>query len=192
MRLHRPATVVAWRAMLAVVAGVVLTVAWASLPVSSHATGLMRGLAEVIRQVAPQGWGFFTKDPRSPHVLAYVRDADGEWVQSTRGPNLHPKNAFGFNRASRLDEYDHAQLASSADFDPLWTDCDGGDLDRCAELSLLQNDAQQWEVVGYDLRLCGDVLLVEEEPTPLAFASLEFDSQNRAIVASVICHQVSE
>ncbi|WAS84895.1 MULTISPECIES: SdpA family antimicrobial peptide system protein [unclassified Corallococcus] len=54
-----------------------------------------------IRLVLPEGWAFFTRDPRDERILSYLRTPGGQWVRANQTPNFQPRNAFGIDRAAR-------------------------------------------------------------------------------------------
>ena len=62
----------------------------------------------LISRWLPQGWNFFTRDPREPAERFYLRDGDGSWVDATLGPNMSRPSLFGLGRRAR------AQLVESA------------------------------------------------------------------------------
>ncbi|MGO2663706.1 SdpA family antimicrobial peptide system protein [Mycetocola reblochoni] len=171
----------------AIAAVAVAAIVFSSLPIKSHASEAARAMTGLVNEISPQGWGFFTKDPREPFMVAYVMNEHGAWEHVTRGPNARPQNAFGLNRESRLDEYDHSQLIGTAELDDVWAECTGDDVDGCATAAMDSQGTQEWQVSGYDLRLCGDVLLLKREPIPLDYAGLDYDPTSWAIRADVAC-----
>ncbi|MFS2029759.1 MULTISPECIES: SdpA family antimicrobial peptide system protein [unclassified Curtobacterium] len=171
---------------------VVATVGFASLPVKTHATGLVSDALQIVGEVAPQGWGFFTRDPREPITQAWARAETGRWQPVSRGPNATLENAFGFDRASRLDEYDVSQIVGGTDIDDLWSDCTGSSATDCARRAESERGVQRWTADGYDLRLCGEVLLLDISPISIDFAGLEYDAPTKAIRADVRCHHLGD
>src|SRR3984893_11911222 len=53
-----------------------------------------------LQALIPEGWGFFTRDPREARLLPFIQQA-GAWRSASEGPNGEAWNAFGFNRAAR-------------------------------------------------------------------------------------------
>lgn len=173
-------------------ATLVAVVAFASLPVKEHATGVTADGLRVVSEVVPQGWGFFTRDPREPITQAWVQSTSGGWQPSTRGPNASLRNAFGLDRSSRLDEYNVSQVLGKKDTDRLWTDCTGSSIRRCAQRAESKHGVQRWRVEGHDPRLCGNVLFLEVDPIPIDFAGLQYDPPTKAIRAEVSCYDLKE
>ncbi len=61
---------------------------------------------------APEGWGFFTRNPQEEAMLLFVRGRDGQWTSASIGPGGMPKNAFGLNRANRAQSAEAGLLVS--------------------------------------------------------------------------------
>ncbi|MFP2904935.1 SdpA family antimicrobial peptide system protein [Pyxidicoccus sp. 3LFB2] len=67
-----------------------------------------------MRLVLPEGWAFFTRDPREDRMLPYVRATDGQWAWASQTPNFQPKNAFGIDRAARAQGVEMGLLMEQA------------------------------------------------------------------------------
>jgi antimicrobial peptide system SdpA family protein len=55
----------------------------------------------IYQQVFPQGWGFFTKNPREPENSIYLRQPSGGWKNVTPN-NFSWSNYLGLARKTRL------------------------------------------------------------------------------------------
>ncbi len=55
------------------------TIVLSSLPVIVHFTGAGDSVSKAVTSITPQGWGFFTKDPREPFVLTYLSRDSETW-----------------------------------------------------------------------------------------------------------------
>lgn len=169
----------------------VAVVAVPSLPAQVHTPrSWSDGLAN-IQSVVPQGWGFFTRDPREPSVTPYAQNSDGVWGAANRGPNAQAKYVFGANREGRLTEFDVEGVISGADEALEWTDCGAISASECIDQVLDTVPVSRSSVTGYDLRLCGRVALVQEEPVPLAYARGGGEPKLSAIVLNVDCESLS-
>ncbi|SEU34443.1 SdpA family antimicrobial peptide system protein [Stigmatella erecta] len=67
-----------------------------------------------IRLVLPEGWAFFTRDPRDDRMLPYVRGADAQWSMASHTPNFQPRNFFGIDRAGRAQGVEMGLLMEAA------------------------------------------------------------------------------
>ncbi|WP_232293471.1 SdpA family antimicrobial peptide system protein [Stigmatella aurantiaca] len=67
-----------------------------------------------IRLVLPEGWAFFTRDPRDERMLPYVRGADAQWSSASHTPNFQPRNFFGIDRAGRAQGVEMGLLMDAA------------------------------------------------------------------------------
>ncbi|MDN6122648.1 MAG: SdpA family antimicrobial peptide system protein [Brevibacterium sp.] len=167
---------------IVIVAVIILSVAW--LPISETAPQPIRSLGSQVKNFTVQGWGFFTKSPREAVVTPYSHK-DGRWISAGRGPNAIPKYAFGLDRTSRLTEFD-VQLASENLPDEAWTECAGLDIESCA------GDASQVDVTvsGYDLRLCGDVVLASTTPQPWAYRGQYEVTPDKIALLDISCEEL--
>jgi len=58
----------------------------------------------------PQGWKFFTKNPRDDVLLCFVRDGTRGWRPANLGPVAERRNAFGLDRRVRAQGMEAALL----------------------------------------------------------------------------------
>ena len=61
---------------------------------------LERSKAVVISQLMPQGWGFYSKDPREEYLNIYTADSE----ISAQWPNMSLSNLFGVDRSEEPRE----------------------------------------------------------------------------------------
>ena len=54
-----------------------------------------------LRRIVPEGWAFFTRDPREPQPLPFSRGPDRRWRSASLGPNGRWVHAMGFDRTPR-------------------------------------------------------------------------------------------
>jgi antimicrobial peptide system SdpA family protein len=120
--------------------------------------------------IAPQGWAFFTRDPREPVDRIYTRQGAGpstgpEWAQVTY-TNSSRRNWLGLKRDARALNVELAFLLSEADPVP-WRDCPG-QLETC----LRQRDVPAVAVVNRSRirALCGELLVERRPPAPWAWS----------------------
>jgi antimicrobial peptide system SdpA family protein len=128
-----------------------------------------------VRFWAPEGWGFFTRNPQEEAMLVFVRDRDGQWTSASMGPNGMPRNAFGLNRASRAQSVEAGLLAGGVPKNA-YQPC-GNQPAACLEHA----------PVGVSLKnptpsptLCGQVGIAMQKPLPWAWSN----SRDRVIMPS--------
>ena len=154
------ATPVHWRLF---VFGACLVLAWA-IPISYalrfslpyNASSLSRTATPPLLIFVPEGWGFFTRDPREEDMFTYYKNSSGAWMLTSRW-------SFGFGRGGRRLGREAAMLASGVAADA--TDCRDyhiaclNDVDVTAEIGPVFDNS--W--------LCGDVGFVWQHCCPTDF-----------------------
>ncbi len=124
----------------------------------------------------PQGWAFFTKNPREPMMLLYKKEG-GEYKIATE-PNASMYNLFGASRIGRAKGIEMGALSSQVT-DKLWHDCNEG-LEACSSMI---DTLKAIPVINqaYKAKLCGEFILVSKEPVPWAwgasFSTIHMPSQ---------------
>lgn len=118
-----------------------------------------------MRLILPEGWAFFTRDPREDRMQPYLRGADGQWSTASMTPNFQPKNFFGIDRAARAQGVEMGLLLEAA---------------RQVERSACEEEPQVClgrATVGRTLRnispspsLCGQVGIVFQRAVPWAWS----------------------
>lgn len=168
------------------VALITVTVGFVSLPSQVYAPRGWNEAIQSVQSVIPQGWAFFTRDPREATVIPFT-ESGGGWVNVNRGPNAQPEYAFGMNRESRLTEFDTEGISAAAGDDVEWFECSSFDHSECIEEAEGEREPVEVSTSGWDLRLCGPVALVKEEPVPLSFGRLGGQPELSAILFDVEC-----
>lgn len=120
--------------------------------------------------LAPQGWGFFTRDPSEADLLFYRAETlEPLWVT----PQGRVENAFGVSRTQRAQGPEAAALLEGvAESD--WHECQLG--------QTLQNCVHQMNEDGTSVvtavnespvqTLCGPVIFSQSDPVPWSFRDL--------------------
>ena len=113
----------------------------------------------------PEGWKFFTRNPREERVAMLVQK-DGQWINGSRTPNANPSNAFGLDRLGRAQGLEVALLLENVPSEA-WSACKG-DTTSC-----LQNTAPTIHRtnISPNPSLCGQVGFVSQKPVPWAWAN---------------------
>lgn len=112
----------------------------------------------------PEGWKFFTRDPREERLFAMRRES-GVWMTAGLGPNSRPANLFGLDRRSRAQGTESALILERIP-KRRWQDCQGSPtqgLDGMAATDTIVNASPRPTI-------CGDVGFVLQKPVPWAWA----------------------
>jgi antimicrobial peptide system SdpA family protein len=149
----------AWSAIAVVVA---LRVARTALP-ENAAVPTSQPLS-ALHILLPQGWSFFTRDPREERISVFVRRGPLAWTNASSTTIADPRNAFGLDRTSRAQGLEVSHLVASVP-DTAWTPC-RYDSTICLD-SVYHSDATANRVANP--RLCGEVGIVLRPPVPWAW-----------------------
>ncbi len=114
----------------------------------------------------PEGWAFFTRDPREPRTLTFAKVQD-TWVSSSMAPHARPSNLFGVNRASRAQGVELGLIMEAiAVAEHTWEPCEEA-IGTCLEAV---PTADTLDNISPRPRLCGLVGLAQQEPVPWAWS----------------------
>lgn len=125
----------------------------------------------------PQGWSFFTRNPREENYYVYEY-LNNEW-KLYNVPNFHVDNLFGIKRISRAMAMEIQSLVAQIP-DSLWT--------SFSESSNHQVDTlNSFEVVNYmKIRpFVGCVMIQKREPTPWAWVESNIRMPTKFVVLNV-------
>jgi len=148
--------------MMALTASVVGVYA-AHVPLSANPLNLPGENKTAMVKIFPQGWKFFTRDPRlaEPTPLRKVGD---DWVPLENAGSATAANFFGASRQGRaLGPELNWVLAPIAESE--WQSCDGP-----AASCLAKAPTKQVETQLKHPQLCGSIGLVTRQPVPWAWA----------------------
>jgi len=112
----------------------------------------------------PEGWAFFTRDPREADLYVFTRQPNG-WVNASLGPIAKPSNIFGLNRATRHQGVESSLLIGRLQ-KSTWRDCSVEPLeclDSAPVQATVSNQSSQ-------RTLCGSVGFVLQKPVPWAWS----------------------
>lgn len=114
--------------------------------------------------LAPQGWGFFTRNPQGPEPTMLRREVDG-WSPAGPGRNAEPSNLFGFRRIPRARGVELGLLAHELK-DSAWHECKEAPAVCVEQLPVSAVIPNESPVPLY----CGELALVRQEPVPWAWS----------------------
>lgn len=113
---------------------------------------------------APEGWAFFTRNPREPRPFLYRLDG-ATWASASLGPHARASNAFGMNRRARAQGVELGLLLEGVP-SRSWKRCEEaplGCLDAAPAAARVANRSPRPS-------LCGTIGVVRQAPVPWAWA----------------------
>jgi antimicrobial peptide system SdpA family protein len=149
--------------LLAFWTGVFFLIIVSSLPYNPSSIGPVA--ERDIKTTVPEGWGFFTRDPREADVTLYEQH-QGVWRRSLHMPIANASNLFGIDRLPRAQSVEMGMILSELDEQDAWRACDG-DLVACLNTAPRIALRQRWK---YPV-LRGTFAFVKQEPVPWAWAA---------------------
>jgi antimicrobial peptide system SdpA family protein len=160
---HRYAWITALH--FALISGFVALAALAAMPF--HTVNLPKAVQNVVLQLAPEGWGFFTKSPRDPEIhVALLKD--GRLHPLNIASSFNTRFAFGFNRLGRAQGIEMDTLLVQLNQPKLWRECT-----KAPEVCATSLKSQtKLENTARNATLCGDLVFVERRPVPWAYSRM--------------------
>lgn len=161
---------------------VLLYVAQTFLPPNVIKLPYQSELEATISSLAPQGWAFFTKAPREPHMSIYaVGPRDGDAL-SRLGPNGSAQSGWGLSRSFMLQQ--SAAVNAAADISAEeWHACD----ERSTTLAACVTTIAEGEPVAVPMNSeralpCGAYVFAMSEAIPFAWRGVS-NERERALSA---------
>ncbi|AVO03405.1 hypothetical protein A9958_13295 (plasmid) [Staphylococcus simulans] len=111
-----------------------------------------------ISAIWPQGWGFFSKNPRGTNMKIYALDGSRE----IRLPNMIVKNGFGLNRKGRAQAIEAGRINSKIP-NQKWVSCSSN-----CNIAHLQNTKSSIDIKNDSPRklLKGSYIFAQEKAVP--------------------------
>lgn len=78
-------------------------------------------------QMIPQGWGFFTRNPREEKLVVYQKRGDS--LHKITQPNFSSANLYGLSRKGRLRQMQFGNFILS--FNSQWKNCNSVVISEC-------------------------------------------------------------
>lgn len=129
----------------------------------------------------PQGWGFFSKDPRDPY-FSVVNISDS--ALAVAWPNSLPENYFGLNRYGRSQGIEAGLLISKV------PEKDQSECKESPYLCLTKSKvAMELENTSPDPTICGDIGFIFQEPIPWAWSKngKKIEMPSKIVRVSITC-----
>lgn len=139
-----------------------------------------------VNLLMPQGWKFFTRNPREEDLKIFKKDGDDKWSDALIGPNGSAGNYFGLKRDMRAQGIEMGILMASLDKD-IWQTC-AEKPEICVSSAPIRAELEN---VDKNPTLCGELGLVLQEPVPWAWsrAKKEVIIPSKFVRISVLCAQ---
>jgi antimicrobial peptide system SdpA family protein len=118
--------------------------------------------SRLIFTIVPQGWGFFTRDPRENQTLVYRKRGDEFELVNKSG--TEPEYLFGLSRVSRRQNIELGQIMGQIT-DSMWVDCPSKNLAQCEPVK-----AHRFKNSYQDPLCKGEFVVVLKEPVPWAWS----------------------
>jgi antimicrobial peptide system SdpA family protein len=174
----------------------ILTFGWSFLAVYSvhgampyNPVGLPFEDALKVSRLLPQGWAFFTRDPREDRLTAHRLGEDAQLEPFGRSPHSRWVNILGLNRRSRAEGVEIALLVAGVQqLDPNpWTSCQDAP-GTCALAMAEAGRVHELNPVVPRPLVCGDIIVKLEAPVPWAWSqSPPPSSSSRLLAMRVRC-----
>lgn len=116
----------------------------------------------------PEGWSFFTRNPREKSIRLYKQADSKEWVEAIPR-NADITNWFGLKRTSRSKGLEYGRLLSQLDRRMVFWNNYNGSLNGCLSAVADTLKAVNAENDMPNPAICGEILLVRSEPIPWAW-----------------------
>ena len=117
---------------------------------------------QIVNHFIPQGWGFFTKNPKEEDRIFIYKNIGGEYIL-TFNPNSSLKNVLGFKRKERAKQRDVMFIMNELTDDDFVL-CRSLDKTWCEQNKVRKLKSK---FTFYDK---GEYFLVLQKPTPWAWA----------------------
>lgn len=143
-------------------------------PISFPAEGSIQ-----LQRWFPEGWGFFTRDPRLSDPQAYRLEEAGRWeaVDFRTGPSF-----LGFNRSARAHGFEMNMLLQQVSSTG-WAECNE-EPTACIVKEKVQQVLMDTAVSPM---VCGNVALVIQEPIPWAWRASSVVMPSKILRLDVRC-----
>jgi len=139
-------------------------VVYAAFPGRSSGLPIDNGAGRALNAVLPQGWAFFTSDPRATAYLPYREGADSTWRSIAAGPLARAGNGFGFDRSPRVQDQQVESVVAGVQ-SRYWHTCPAGLALASVEVCFHGDPRGVYVTSPWPIRaLCGQVGIVAASP----------------------------
>jgi antimicrobial peptide system SdpA family protein len=134
---------------------------------------------EQVRTLIPQGWAFFTRNPREKSVLWYQKQND-EWVL-INSSSANYKKIFGLSRLSRRQNIELGALMAQLNYAKNWVDCKNNLPNAC-----IPDSTNVLKSKFTNPLIKGEYILRMVEPVPWAWSKLMTESERKSQVLKIL------
>ena len=143
----------------------ILNIAIISLP-NNPLRGIM-GTKKSLVAVIPEGWGFFTRNPREDVLFTFIKK-NNQWIPYDKQNNAAPENLFGLKRTARVNGLIYATYFKNISASD-WKLYKNLDLDNLKSVAFAPKKVKNSSKY---LDFCGETLLfVKTKTIPWAWSS---------------------
>jgi antimicrobial peptide system SdpA family protein len=128
----------------------------------------------------PEGWGFFTRDPREPDLYVY-RNSHNRWETASLGPHSQPRHIFGLSRSSRAQGVELGLLLHRTPHTK-WAECRGDPV-----LCLMAAPTVTVQNPSSSPTLCNELGVILQPPVPWAWSAHKIRMPSKVIRLEVSC-----
>lgn len=137
---------------------------------------------QYVKSILPEGWAFFTADPREPQLTSYGLEPDGTWRRLTLRSSMTPGSTFGLDRWKRSQGTEVAIITSQLAA-PDWSACEDTPTDCLTRAPVARTVTNR----STHHTLCGEVGLVAQEVVPWAWQGLPTVMSSQVTRVVVTC-----
>lgn len=171
-------------ASIVIAGGLALTAFFVVAPHRLTTNQTMISFEENWRTTLPQGWGFFTRNPREDTVALYVDKPGSGWSESSFGRPTDVGNWFGWDRSSRASEYVISAVLNKQPSG--WMECDSRQSNiECIESYRKTEDVEAVDIHADRLEDSSSVALVAEKPEPMDYFGLDYQTERNVLVVDI-------
>ncbi len=135
----------------------------------------------MVKTFVPEGWNFFTRNPREELIYLYKKNQANEWVRDPNSFNGNAVNYYGMKRNARALAAEYGLLFTNNKMQ--WIACDS------TATTCYERDSSFVKVnnqLRYPL-LCGQYLFVLKEPLPWAWSSSKTSLPAKYLIINFEC-----
>ncbi len=132
-----------------------------------------------VRTLIPQGWAFFTRNPRE-QVLLFYKKQDTKWFLVNSSGSSYDK-LFGLSRLSRRQNIELGNLAAQLNVVKNWVECENNFPNTC-----IPDSTNKVYTNFKNPVIMGEYVVRLVEPVPWAWSKLMNEEQRKSKVLKIL------